>query len=300
MFAGSNRFSFELLQSLFEQQPDRDIFVSSPVVYLPLALLRSVALGTTRTRMTQALLMNELLTEELRLEWVQTLVRILNAGSVSFGGTLVLTKHWGLSPKFIERAQDVFQILVSHEDVSQLQVRTHFVAQIALAERGKEAEQNKVRGIYVPDVSGKQALTILTPPEAFFWQNKQKPLQELLCVLNQAYWLGWQMCFQEAEESRVKALPLSKISGTFDLLPLLTGMELGPGVTPSADFSPMVVSGNPPYLVGLRHGFNLTITANQTHTANQTRTSSRPFVWFLTDIASGLILALGVQCESAS
>ncbi len=244
--------------------------------------------------MTQALLMNELLTEELRLEWVQTLVRILNSESVSFGGTLVLTKHWGLSPKFIERAEDVFQILVSHEEVSQLQVRTRFVAQIALSEWGKEAEQDKVRGIYVPDVSGKQALTLLTPPEAFFWQNKQKPLQELLCVLNEAYWLSWQTCFQEAEESRVKALPLSKISGTFDLLPLLTGMELGPGITPSADFSPMVVSGNPPYLAGLRHGFNLTITANQT------LRSSRPLVWFLTDTTSGLILALGVQCESVS
>ncbi|WP_395140211.1 hypothetical protein, partial [Armatimonas sp.] len=108
-----------------------------------------------------------------------------------------------------------------------------------------------------------------------------------------AYWLSWQTCFQEAEETRVKALPVSKISGTFDLLPLLMGMELGPGITPSADFSPMVVSGNPPYLAGLRHGFNLTISANQT------LRSSRPFVWFLTDIASGLILALGVQCESA-
>ena len=251
-------------------------------------------MGATRVGMTHALVMNALLTEDVRQEFIQALVQVLSADNVSFGGSFALKNHLGLSSKFIERAKDIFQIATSEEDIPQLNIRTRFAAQVTLSGRGKHVQQDRTVGLSIPTESGTQALTVLVPSMGLLWPRKRKSLRELVETLNEDRWLAWQTHFQEAPETDIETPALSRIAGTYDLFPLLPKMELGPGITPSADFSLMMASGNAPYLTGLRHGFNLTTTASQRSE------SARPLLWFLTDTASGLILALGVHHGDAA
>ena len=284
-----NRFSFELLQTLVEEQPEKDICLSPVVVYLPLALLRSVAMGSTRSGLTQALRMNELITEEERQKYVQNLICVLEKDAVGFGATATLKKHWIVSPSFLDRARKNFNVVFCEGNNDNVVFKTHFLANEKFSPLGKQVRHDGTLGIYVASDSGMRALTLLIPAPGFFWQRKLTGLQALVEGLNEEQWHLWQALFYETPESEVRVPPLPALSSTVDLLPFLTRMNFGPGITPAADFSPMMAAGDAPYLAGLRHGFNLAIAADCLSKR------AEPLVWFLTDVVSGLVLALGVH-----
>ena len=86
------------------------------------------------------------------------------------------------------------------------------------------------------------------------------------------------------------ALPaLPQVAESLDLLPLLQELDMGPALTPAADFSSMMVASEAPHLSSIKHRLQVLLSGVETSA------EIPPCLWWLTDDETGLVMALGVR-----
>lgn len=293
MFSGINCFGIKLLAALSESREVHDVAVAPPVVYLPLVMLRSVAGGATRTGLSRALGTNEALTDEEREHRIRTLRRVLSSEQVSFDIDLESRGQRPFSPTFLRRAQELYGITVETDDTTlPLRLTTQLSVSLPLAGSVRCVQADRLLGLRFLDIYGKRSLSLLVPPRAGFWQAKHKPLQCLLERFDETMLLTWQERLTEAEAREVaaNALPaLPQVADSLDLLPRLQALDMGPALTPAADFSSMMVASEAPHLSTIRHKLQVPLTGVAT-------SSEAPAcLWWVTDNETGLVLALGAR-----
>ncbi len=293
MFESINPFGLKSFKTLMAQSRSGEVALSPPAVYLPLALLRRVASGATRTGLSRALESNEALSDEEREHRVRTLRGILNGEGYISETSFKVRSHRPFSPTFLQRTHETYGISV-HADDSNLPLRlvTQVTMQLKLKEEVSCVQVERLTGLCFSDTEGHRKLYLLIPCRAGLFQNKQKPLQHLLERLDDAFLVGWQERLAAAEPQIPGALALPSLPTAVDsrdLMGVLKALDLGPALTPAADFSRMMVSGEAPYLSTLRHTFQLQATGIETNS------EPAPLLWWVTDSATGLRLAMGAR-----
>jgi hypothetical protein len=154
-----------------------------------------------------------------------------------------------------------------------------------------QVQRERLVGLRFPTVGARRSLSLLLPRKAAFWESKNRPLQDLLEGLDDDFFASWQESLQkEAPQQPSVLLPaLPLIVEAEDLLPHLKELDMGPAITPSADFSLMMVSGEAPHLSALRHTLQIPLKGIETGP------DVRPLFWWITDEPSALVIALGVR-----
>ncbi|WP_309723334.1 serpin family protein [Armatimonas sp.] len=297
MFEGINHFGLRLLAALIEQKGFEDISVSPPAIYLPLAMLRGAASGATRAGLSRLLGSSESLTDEERERKIRALRSILTLEHTTFEVSVKTRGQRPFSPTFLRRAQESYGAQLYPDDSNlPLRLLSQLNASLNLDGTVAQVEADPLVGFRLPSVGGRRSLSLLVPRKARFWQGKNRPLQDLFERLNDDFFASWQgQLMKAAPEKRpamllLPALPL--IVEAEDLLPHLKELDMGPAITPSADFSLMMVSGEAPHIATLRHTLQVPLSGFETGP------DLCPLFWWITDEPSELIVALGVRWSS--
>lgn len=296
MFDVVNQFGIRLLVSLAQKQGARRACVSPPSLYLPLSLLKQVAKGATRVGLTRALGSEETLTDEEREARLRQLRALLSTPPLLFDATLQSRGQRPMLPAFLRRASELYGIPVqTDETLLPLRFQTRLNVAVSLTGERHQAQQGRLTGLRLAAEQG-LALYYLLPQKSAFWQSRERPLQDLLTELNAESLSGWRTALAEGGPVTGKLPPLPALCESGDLLPRLGGLDLGPAITPAADFSLMMVAGEAPHLSSLRHTLQLRFSGE-----GLTATMPRgPLLWWLKHEESGLVLALGFEAEGSS
>lgn len=289
MFHAVNHFGIRLLASVAEQQSEARFTLAPPALYLPLTMLKSVASGATRQGLSRALETDEKLSEDERERRIRLLRGLVSTSPVTFEASLLSRGHRPFSPGFMRRAQETYGVPVVTDDGNlPLRLLLRLSATVNLTGAVHHLRDGKVLGYRLPAENG-LALTLLVPPRAAFWQARNRPLLELLKGLDHDTLNLWRERLNATEASATPIPPLPEISENIDLMARLKTLDLGPALTPAADFSLMMVASEAPHLAGLRQTLQLQLSGGK---ALPTRPAS-PMVWWLEHEPSGVMLALG-------
>lgn len=297
MFITTNTFGFKLLHSLLRQDTSLERLLSPPVVFGGLALLKSAAAGSTRTGLARALGTDEKLTTEQRDRKMRQLRATLNqGGGLCVANQLHASSYHPLSPSFILHADTVFGVSVLQEEASaSLALHGDVQARLALSttEKPTQIYQKHILAQRFATMSPRYALYVFQPARLPFWVGRKKQGERLLAEVSAQSWEGWREAFQEELPSHEGIFPNISFSESVELHPILKGLEVGPALTPSADFSRMMLSGTAAPLSRLQHQVQLTIERPEGEPAGPPPPT--PFVWVLCDEPTGLIVLLGGQ-----
>ena len=289
MFHAVNHFGIRLLASIAAQQSEAQFTLAPPALYLPLTMLKSVATGATRQGLSRALGTDEKLSEDERERRMRLLRGVVSTSPVTFEASLLSRGHRPFSPVFMRRAQETYGVpLVTDEGNLPLRLLLRLSATVNLTGAVHHLRDGKVLGYRLPADNG-LALTVLVPARAAFWQAKSRPLLELLQGLDPDTLGIWRERLNATEPSATPIPPLPEISENIDLLTRLKALDLGPALTPAADFSLMMVASEAPYLAGMRQSLQVQLSGGK---MLPTRAAD-PMVWWLEHEPSGVMLALG-------
>lgn len=289
MFQAVNHFGIRLLASIAAQASDGHLALAPPALYLPFCMLKSVASGATRHGLTRVLGTEEKLAEDERERRLRALRGVLGTAPLTFEGSLLSRGQRAFSPLFLRRAQETYGIpLVTDEGNQPLRLQTRLSATVTLAGTVQYAREGKLEGMRLP-ADGGLALNFLIPPKAAFWKGRNKPLFELLGTLTTDTTTLWRDRLSATEPVIMPTPELPVLAQNIDLLARLKSLDLGPALTPAADFSLMMVASEAPHLAGVRHALQLQFAGGK---ALPTRAVS-PALWWLEHEPSGVFLALG-------
>lgn len=298
MFTTTNTFGFKLLHSLLRQDTSLERLLSPPVVFGGLALLKSASAGATRMGLARALGTDEKLTAEQQDRKMHLLRATLNqGGGLCVAHQLQASGYHPLSPSFVLRADTVFGVRVLQEEASaSLALHGDVQARLTLSttEKTTQLYQKRILAQRFATTSPRYALYVFQPARLPFWAGRKKQGERLLAEVSALSWEGWRTAFlQEELPGHEGIFPNISFSESVELHPILKGLEVGPALTPSADFSRMMLSGTAAPLSRLQHQVQLTIERPEGDPLASP--PATPFVWVLCDEPTGLIVLLGGQ-----